>query len=217
MRNWGAAIAAVVLAILPASGQEARRSSLEACGVGGRPDRLQTVTPEGDLVLESGGPAKLAGLRLPDDGPLRAEAIVLLRAKTGTDVLLEASPERDRWSRISAVIRLEEGTPALDLGRSLVETGLAIVDLAASSALCRADLLQFEDAARKRSLGVWRDDRYKPIDAGDTERLRASVGRFVLVEGRIRSIGERSQRVYLNFGGIGQRISRSSFQGKHGS
>jgi hypothetical protein len=35
-----------------------------------------------------------------------------------------------------------------------------------------------------------------------SERLRERIGSFVLVEGRIRSIGERKQRTYLNFGGL---------------
>jgi endonuclease YncB( thermonuclease family) len=192
---------ALGLTILPAAGQEnPRLPGQPACPAANRADRLQGVTPEGDLVLETGGLAKLAGLRLPDDASLKAKAIAMLQAKAGQPVSVEAAPERDRWSRISAMIRLGESSPVLDLGRALVEAGLAVVDPAASNPFCQADFLQSEQEARKRSLGVWRDDRYKPIEAEEIERLRASVGRFVLVEGRIRSIGERSQRVYLNFG-----------------
>ena len=52
----------------------------------------------------------------------------------------------------------------------------------------------------EQGLGVWAADRYKPASADDIAHLRALAGRFALVEGRIRSIGERQQRTYLNFG-----------------
>jgi endonuclease YncB( thermonuclease family) len=158
------------------------------------------VTEHGDLVLESGGLARLAGLRLPEHAPRRQEALAWLRSKTGRDVVVEAPPGRDRWSRLQAVIRVAEGPPPADLAQGLVAAGLAIVDPGAAIVLCQMELLRFEQQARQRSLGLWDDDRYKPIDVSHAERLQASIGQFVLVEGRIRSIGERSQRVYLNFG-----------------
>ena len=36
--------------------------------------------------------------------------------------------------------------------------------------------------------------------ADDVERPLGLAGRFALVEGRVRSVGERRQRTYLNFG-----------------
>ena len=201
MGHGGAAWLALALMIVPAAGQEGLRPPAPCTGTTSMgTDRLREVTPEGDLMLESAGLARLAGVRLPDDPSLRAEAFALLRATAGRPVLVEGRPERDRWSRIAAVIRPDEPSPSADFARRLVEAGLALVDPASLSSFCQADLLLLEQEARKRSLGVWGDDRYKPIEAGDAERLRASVGRFVLVEGRVRSIGERSQRVYLNFG-----------------
>lgn len=201
MRSGGTAWLALALMIMPAAGQEGPRPAAactDTTTIG--TDRLREVSPEGDLVLETAGRARLAGVRLPDDGLLRAEAFALLRSETGRPVLVEGAPERDRWFRIPAVIRPDLGSSSADFAHRLVEAGLAIVDPASLFPFCQTDLLLLEQAARKRSLGVWGDDRYKPIEAGDTERLRASIGRFVLVEGRVRSIGERSQRVYLNFG-----------------
>ena len=54
--------------------------------------------------------------------------------------------------------------------------------------------------ARERSLGVWADPRYKAVSVGQASRLRERIGRFTVVEGRVRSVGERPQRTYLNFG-----------------
>ena len=89
----------------------------------------------------------------------------------------------------------------LDWSHGLVEAGLAIVDARLDEAFCQPELLALEATARERRLGVWADDRYKPIDVNQPERLRDRIGSFVLVEGRVRSIGERKQRTYLNFGG----------------
>ncbi|RDI61949.1 thermonuclease family protein [Microvirga subterranea] len=201
MGHGGAVWLAFILMIMPAAGQEGPRPPAPCTGATAMgADRLREVTPEGDLVLETAGRARLAGVRLPDDGSLRAEAFALLRSAAGRPVVVEGRPERDRWSRIPVVIRPDEPSPSADFAYALVEAGLAVVDPASSIPFCRTDLLLLEQEARKRSLGVWGDDRYKPIEAGDAERLRTSVGRFVLVEGRVRSIGERSQRVYLNFG-----------------
>jgi hypothetical protein len=84
----------------------------------------------------------------------------------------------------------------------LVEAGLALVDAGLDTVFCQPELLVLQATARERRLGVWADDRYKPLDANHSERLRERIGSFVLVEGRVRSIGERKQRTYLNFGGL---------------
>jgi hypothetical protein len=38
------------------------------------------------------------------------------------------------------------------------------------------------------------------VPAGDIERLTKLIGQFALVEGRVRGVGERRERTYLNFG-----------------
>lgn len=76
-----------------------------------------------------------------------------------------------------------------------------MVDPGPGFSFCQPELLAFEETARERHLGLWADDRYKPLPADRTDRLRDRVGRFVIVEGRVRSIGERKQQTYLNFGG----------------
>lgn len=172
-----------------------------SCTGEARPDRLQGLTPEGDLILAAGGLARLAGIRLPDDGPYRDQALAWLRAGRDQPLLVQGSENRDRWDRISVRIRRNSGEAPLDLGHGLVEAGLALVDPGPSEAFCQPELLALEAMARERSLGLWADDRYKPIDVALNDRLRDRIGRFVLVEGSIRSVGERPQRTYLNFGG----------------
>jgi hypothetical protein len=172
------------------------------CAGEARPDRLQGLTPEGDLILMSGGLARLVGIRLPDTAPHREQAIAWLRARVGHSILVQGPDRRDRWDRLSVRIRSSGEPPALDWAHGMVEAGLALVDAGLDGVFCQPELLAFEATARERRLGVWSDERYKPLDANHSERLRERIGSFVLVEGRIRSIGERKQRTYLNFGGL---------------
>ncbi|MBD2747704.1 DNA-binding protein [Microvirga sp. BT688] len=167
-----------------------------------RSDRLQGLTAEGDLILMAGQLARLSGIRLPDAPPHREHALSWLRARIGQSAHVQGPDKCDRWDRTSVRIRSSGEPPALDWAHGLVEAGLALVDAGLDGAFCQPELLALEATARERRLGVWADDRYKPLDANHSERLREQVGSFVLVEGRVRSIGERKQRTYLNFGGL---------------
>jgi hypothetical protein len=154
--------------------------------------------------LESGVTIRLVGIRLPQDGPLRESALAWLREQAGRKVRVEEASGPDRWGRVPARLMTDEGpdegSADPGLGEALVGQGLALVDPAATETMCGPDLLPIEARARERGLGVWANDRYKAVAATQTERLRERIGHFVLVEGRIRTVGERRQRTYLNFG-----------------
>ncbi|WP_150117606.1 hypothetical protein [Microvirga vignae] len=75
------------------------------------------------------------------------------------------------------------------------------MDPGADLPFCQPELFALEETARERNLGLWADGRYNPIPVDQTDRLKERVGSFVIVEGRVRSVGERKQRIYLNFGG----------------
>jgi endonuclease YncB( thermonuclease family) len=189
------------LLILPAWGQERPARGRPFCPQETWPDRLQEIDAQGDLVMALGRIAKLADIRIPDDAPRREEVLAWLRKRLGQPILAQGGESLDRWGRVSIRIRLAHEANPLDLGQGLVEAGLALVDPAPAESFCQPELLALEETARERSLGLWTDDRYKPIDVALTDSLRDRVGSFVLVEGRIRSVGERAQQTYLNFGG----------------
>jgi len=193
----GAAIGAwAVLAIGPATAWE----PAPACTGEARQDRLAGITLHGDLVLEEERLAKLSGIRLPDDSPHRQQALDWLKARIGQPVLVSVQDHRDRWDRRPLRARLVHAQ-GLDLSHGLVEAGLAVVDPGTDKVFCQPELLAFEETARERHLGLWADGRYNPILVDQTERLKERVGSFAIVEGRVRSVGERKQRTYLNFGG----------------
>lgn len=164
-------------------------------------DRLESMTPEGDLVLASERLAKLSSLRLPDESSYRLQALDWLKTRIGEPLLITAHGSRDRWNRLPVRARTVKGSSIFDLGHGLVEAGLAIVDPGEAPAFCQPELLALEETARERRLGLWADGRYNPIPVDQTDRLKERIGSFVIVEGRVRSIGERKQRTYLNFGG----------------
>ncbi|WP_194164609.1 thermonuclease family protein [Microvirga thermotolerans] len=182
-----------------AAGLPARPAS--ACAGTTGPDRLLSLTPEGDLVLSAGGAARLAEIRLPDSGPARPEAEAWLKTLVDRPLLVTTGPERDRWGRLPVRIRIPDPAGGTDAAEALVESGLAMVDPGTGETLCRPELLALEETARERNLGLWADALYKPLDANRIDRLQDRFGTFVLVEGRVKSVGERRQRVYLNFGG----------------
>jgi hypothetical protein len=173
---------------------------MPACTDAARQDRLIGITAEGDLMLVSERLARLSGIRLPDDPVHRRQALDWLKALIGQPLLVTVEGHRDRWDRQPLRARLVHAQ-GLDLSHGLVEAGLAVVDLGANPVFCQPELLAFEETAREQHLGLWADGRYNPIHADQAERLKKRVGRFVIVEGRVRSVGERKQRTYLNFGG----------------
>jgi hypothetical protein len=167
-------------------------------------DALASVGPRLDIRLASGRLAKLSGLHVPDPQDGSAAAAAWLMRRAGQALAVTATGPEDRWGRLPVRL-VTRGEPRLDLAEGLVEEGLALVDPGEGATLCRPELLAVEATARERGLGLWADGRYKPAAADDRDGLSQRVGRFIVVEGRVRSVGERRQRTYLNFGRDGTR------------
>jgi endonuclease YncB( thermonuclease family) len=203
---WRRLVAAAIaggLAAAPVSAQNQppSRSAAPACETRRTEDRIASVTERGEVRLASGQTVKLSGLRLPE-GETEAKAARSLLASFGdAPVAIGATASApDRWGRLPAVVTVTTDAGPVDLNRALVAAGLALVDAGEADRLCQSALLAAEQRARDWGLGLWRLERYKPASADDLERLKALVGQFALIEGRVRSVGERQQRTYLNFG-----------------
>ena len=178
------------------------RAARPACTGEESTDAIAGVGPRLEVRLASGRLAKLSGLRAPDDRSADAGAWLMRRA--GQALAVTATGPEDRWGRLPVRLATRD-RPGLDLAEGLVENGLALVDPGEASGLCRPELLALEATAREQALGLWADGRYKPAAADDRDGLARRVGHFVVVEGRVRSVGERRQRTYLNFGPDGSR------------
>jgi endonuclease YncB( thermonuclease family) len=189
----------ILLLLLLASGTQAREPANASCFPESSTDRLEAIDDNGDLKLAKAGLVRIRDVRLPETGPERERALGRLRAHVGADFAIRSNGRRDRWNRLEAQLHAPTD-PEIDLATDLVSAGLALVDPAAAPVLCRTDLLAIEDKARQEGLGVWQLERYKPASVAEVSRLLARVGEFALIEGRIRSVGERQGRTYLNFG-----------------
>jgi hypothetical protein len=192
MNRSFASLAFLLAAALLASGHAAGCPS-------GATDRIEGVSPQGDVLLRQRGPGRLAGIRLADDGPARASAHDWLRSLAGRPVAVERAFPPDRWGRTPVLLRWSDGPDCHEAGETLVRNGLAMIDPGPED-LARPELFAAEAHARERGLGVWADGRYKAVPVGQVDRLRERIGHFTLVEGRVRDVGERQERTYLNFG-----------------
>ncbi|RVU19357.1 DNA-binding protein [Methylobacterium oryzihabitans] len=197
-------VASIAAACLLAGAAQAQtpRASGPCAQRAARQDRLVAVDGHGDLALESGRRGRLDGLRLPDDPALAAAARAWLLALRGRALATREATVPDRWGRIALDAATADAGEPVDLAGGLVAAGLAVVDAGEADALCRPGLLAIEAAARRQGRGLWAATAVLPAD--DAARIAAAAGRFVVVEGRVRSVGERERRTYLNFAPFGE-------------
>jgi hypothetical protein len=105
------------------------------------------------------------------------------------------SDEPDRYGRVPALVALEDGTTVQEM---LIQEGLAIAFATDASALpCFAEMLLAEDAARRETRGFWTSPA---LPYATAEALEPLTGGFAIFEGAVRSVGNRTNTTYLNFG-----------------
>jgi endonuclease YncB( thermonuclease family) len=183
----------------PAAAQTARPGI--SCEALAAEDVIASVSSHGEFRLASGRTIKLADVQLPLEADDFGRALAWLQSLAGRPVAVAApAGVADRWNRVWAGVALLGDASPIDLAELLVDEGFAIVDAGDRAGLCRPELLAREERARAGRRGLWAGGRHQPIRADDLERLQGLVGRFALVEGVVRSIGERRERTYLNFG-----------------
>lgn len=102
---------------------------------------------------------------------------------------------RDRYARLPVHVFQNQRW----IQGELLARGQAVVFNPSGSAECIALLYQTEGKARTKNVGVWKDGDLL-LQATELDRLSKMLGRFVVVEGRVVSVGDRSKMLYLNFG-----------------
>lgn len=174
--------------------------------------RLAGLDRHGDIRLEDGRTVRLAGLAPRQSEAEREHFAAQLERWRGSEFRLAALGAADRWGRIPA--RLQEaaaaGPPAkVDLTAALLAAGAGLrlpePGLAGCNALWRAaeprpaaaGLSQLANSAT--ASGNFVAGALPVVDGHDPAAMRAHAGRIVVVEGRIAAVGERTQRIYLNF------------------
>ncbi len=175
----------------------------EICG--GKPVAVQIAEAldGASLKLSDGRLVRFANVIAPL--PLDADRAAMQRSK---EVLGEiangkratfylSSEEKDRYGRISVqAVSIED---KIWLEAELLRRGSVRVFPAAGEKCVKA-LLGFEAVARSARTAIWNEAKFGVMDAHNEAALLAADGRFAVVEGTIRRVGEARRRLYLDFG-----------------
>lgn len=196
-----------------------------AIGLGGAPDLARgepcvTGVPESvwaeravggdELALVDGRRVRLAGIEVPR-APLatgvgaraasaaalgRLARAALAEAVEGRELALFDLGADRHGRRLGHLLDIESG--------QWIEAGLAAaghvrVVPSREARACAAALLAFEGEARSERRGLWGTEAFAVI-AAEAPDLAGRVGEWVVVEGRVRSVGHSGARTWLNFG-----------------
>ena len=213
-----AVMVALAGAALPTGAASAAPSVVPSVcmGEGAKPalDLRPTPPPAetGEFLLGDGSKVRIAGLMWPQVGPgdqeLAGNSEQVLAAKsfmerlgalsrTGEVLIAQGSGSIDRWGRASVHVVMA-GTLGAELA---LAAGLATLRPGDVSAPCRRALQAVEAGARDARRGLWASP-HAVLDAIKHADILPRQGRYTIVEGRVRGLGETSARVYLNFGTI---------------
>jgi endonuclease YncB( thermonuclease family) len=148
------------------------------------------------LRLADGRKIRLAGI----EWGLSAEAARAALSGLVLDrpVTVKGTETPDRYGRIHAFPTVNGSETPIQYG--LLDRGLAVMGTRIGDAACRNALLARERAARIARLGIWGSGDYRLHQADDPAAILTSLGRFAIVEGRVLSVRESGNTVYVNFG-----------------
>jgi endonuclease YncB( thermonuclease family) len=151
------------------------------------------------LTLVDGREVRLAGIETPSGEAGSASKDALFELVTGREVVLKGPSSSDRYGRLVAHLFVwREGSeqavvPTLLAGGH----GLASPNLETA---CATENLVAERTARRDKLGLWGDPYYDIINADSSTAMEARRGTFSLVEGRVVSVRESGNTIFVNFG-----------------
>jgi len=154
--------------------------------------------------LTDGRELRLAGVLAANE--LDGDAIAIRRATQALDRLVAGkrlalygkSENKDRYGRLVAQAALTDEPRWI--AAELVARGELRVAPEAGAPACTESLLVHERTARAARLGLWADARFAVQDANALDVLLAASGRFAVVEGTVRRVGESGRRLFLDFG-----------------
>ena len=160
------------------------------CAEGKRVSGIIVEGGLGHLFQLEGDPQKytLSGLHFES----RTENVI----SSGVAVSLIIKNENsDRYGRLAAQAYINNEW----LQGQLLQQGKVLADARGLRGTCLAAIRHAERAGETSGAGLWVDGSAK-IPAQNLEALAEKTGSLVLIEGQVLSVGNRSRRLYLNFG-----------------
>ena len=164
--------------------------------------RIKKVFDGDTVVLDDDTKVRLLGINTPEmESSKRQEEPVAKEAKqylqsliAGKKVRLETDAvEYDKYQRKLGHLFTEDGK---HLNLKLVEQGLAAVNIHPPNLLHLERLIEAQQAAEKRSIGIWGENRYRPRSIEKIRESRRGWQRWV---GKPRTIKEGRKYTRLQF------------------
>ena len=122
--------------------------------------------------------------------------------KPGTELSIHRALEKpDRYGRRTGQVftRAQDSQPKRWLQGHLLKTGQALISGITASGACLDAMRDAERVAKRQRLGVWASENTE-IGSLQLDALNKAIGNFVIVWGKVQSVGDRKKRLYLNFG-----------------
>jgi endonuclease YncB( thermonuclease family) len=157
------------------------------------------------IRLTDGREVRLAGVIAATDldgdtDAVRRATLALDQKIAGRRITLHGRAEdKDRYGRLLAQVTIE-GEAVGWVQAALVTAGALRVAPTPGVLACAQALLVRERAARAARAGLWASDRFAVESADSIMTLTAATGRFAIIEGTVRRIGESGGRLFLDFG-----------------
>ncbi|WP_306222557.1 hypothetical protein [Bosea beijingensis] len=161
--------------------------------------QLSGLDPAGDPVLGDGRRLRLVGLAPRQSAEEVSRFDAALRGFLGRPLGLVIAGEPDRWGRLPARLLVPPASPAVatqDLAQLLLRQGAALPMPESGASTCETPQ---NEPVQKTVTSRPQVSPQAAVDGHDLAAVKAQEGRYVMLEGRIASVGERSQRTYLNF------------------
>jgi len=191
-RRGACSVAAVLLTLLTPLTAPAHACGSQRLGEGS----IAAIEDHRTLSLADGRKIRLAGIEWGVAADIARP--VLSDLLLGRTIALKGTGTPDRYGRIHAFASVNGSETPIQY--VLLDRGLAVAGTRIGDAACRHALLERERSARKARLGIWGSGDYRLHQADDPAAILQSVGRFAIVEGRVLSVRESGNTVYVNFG-----------------
>ncbi len=210
----------VGMAVAPVAQARDHAPTIACSSAGGEAVRATSLGEDGSVTLADGRSVRLAGIEPSDAAALAAEDRArLTKWVVGRPAtLVPTAAGIDRWGRLDGLLFIASGDASagdspsaglLSVAFALVDAGLVRGRPDEGSKACWPALRAAETAARIAGLGLWRDAAYAIRHPEDSDRLDASFGTMVLVEGQVTRVARGRSRLFIALGARGRDVTVS--------
>lgn len=160
--------------------------------------RVTAVEDSRTLALADGRKIRLAGIEwaVPTDEARRILSGLLLNRPVALGAPARAEP--DRYGRIYAFPSVSGSETPIQYG--LLARGIAVVSSRAIEETCFSALRAAEKPAREQGLGAFAKGGPAAHKSDDYGQILSQTGGFAVVEGKVLSVREAGNTIYVNFG-----------------